>query len=111
MVQGSAAMSASVFRLGLLVLCLITFAASNTPSEQQYVRPPPSPILNLEHLSLQSGKGGPHSPEQLHLALAGPGSIAVSWVTHPQVCILTGHTLPTARSATSSNNELCACDF
>ena len=98
MIKGSAAMSASVFRLGLLVLCLITFVASNTPSEQQYVRPPPSHVLDLAHPSLQPGKGGPHSPEQLHLALAGPGSIAVSWVTRPQVCNLSWgvSTLPTA---------------
>lgn len=26
-----------------------------------------------------------HSPEQIHLALAGPGSLAISWVTRPQV--------------------------
>ena len=27
---------------------------------------------------------GPHDPEQLMLSLAGPGAMAVTWVTHPQ---------------------------
>ena len=74
----------SSLRLTFLVICLVTIATSFDLSPPTYERPLPSKDLDLRLPSL-SLSGGPHSPEQVHLALAGPGSVAVSWVTHPQV--------------------------
>ena len=50
--------------------------------------PPAQPLLPLEHKLLARPAGAsPHVPEQVHLSLAGPGSMAVSWLTYPQVSI------------------------
>jgi hypothetical protein len=48
-----------------------------------YRRPPPAEMLPLDDPRLTK-TGGAHDPEQILVALAGPG-IAISWVTHPQV--------------------------
>ena len=54
-----------------------------------YERPPSQPLLPLEHELLARPAGAlPHVPEQVHLSLAGPGSMAVSWLTYPQVSIV-----------------------
>lgn len=53
-----------------------------------YVRPPASPLLPLEHERLaRAPAASPHVPEQVHLTLAGPGAMAVSWLTYPQVMV------------------------
>lgn len=37
---------------------------------------------------LSRGQASAHSPEQIHLTLAGLGVMAVSWVTHPEVRVV-----------------------
>ena len=40
---------------------------------KQYVRPPASADLSLTHPRLARSNDSPHSPEQIHIALAGVG--------------------------------------
>lgn len=73
--------------LGLLLGLqgLLNASAGRT---SDYERPPAQPLLPLEHKLLARPAGAsPHVPEQVHLSLAGPGSMAVSWLTYPQVSI------------------------
>lgn len=51
---------------------------------KQYVRPPASADLSLTHPRLARSNDSPHSPEQIHIALAGVGAMSVDWVTNPQ---------------------------
>lgn len=51
---------------------------------KQYVRPPASADLSLTHPRLARNNDSPHSPEQIHIALAGVGAMSVDWVTNPQ---------------------------
>ena len=73
--------------LGLLLGLqgLLNASAGRT---SDYERPSAQPLLPLEHKLLARPAGAsPHVPEQVHLSLAGPGSMAVSWLTYPQVSI------------------------
>ena len=75
--------------LGLLLSLqgLLNAGAGRTSG---YERPPARPLLPMEHKLLARPSGvSPHVPEQVHLSLAGPGSMAVSWLTYPQVSIAT----------------------
>ncbi|EFN53998.1 expressed protein [Chlorella variabilis] len=74
-------------------------SSSNAPQQSQscvgdagcmYQRPPAQPQLHLDHPRLaRPASAGPHTPEQasyplaVHLAFAGPGGYAVTWLTHP----------------------------
>lgn len=49
-----------------------------------YVRPPLSADLPLTHRRLAQSSASPHNPEQIHLAMAGAGAMAIDWVTNPQ---------------------------
>ena len=68
----------------LLASCALcaTSGASTTP----YSRPAPSRDLPLDDQRLSRRSVSVHSPEQIHLEMAGLGAMAVSWVTHPEVC-------------------------
>lgn len=66
---------------------LFTLLAFTVASSAEYRRPPPSLDLDFEHPLLKKRSDKPHEPEQIHLALAGPGRVAVSWVTRPQVLL------------------------
>ncbi len=49
---------------------------------------PATPVLPLDHPRMRAANninGGedPHAPEQVHITLAGPSAMAISWVTHP----------------------------
>lgn len=71
----------------VLLLGLSTALAGAGVTSQDYRRPPASPFLPIDHERLARDVGaGPHVPEQVHLTLAGPGAMAVSWLTYPQVC-------------------------
>ena len=85
----------SVVALYGLLLSLQCLLNVNGGVTSDYRRPPARPLLPMEHELLARPIGAsPHVPEQVHLSLAGPGSMAVSWLTYPQVgpCItFTGH--------------------
>ena len=68
----------------LLAACALCAAAG--AGAAPYSRPAPSRDLPLDDQRLSRRSVSPHSPEQIHLAMAGPGAMAVSWVTHPEVC-------------------------
>lgn len=49
---------------------------------------PKTPLLPLDDPRLappcsNHANTDPHAPEQVHITLAGPGAVAISWVTHP----------------------------
>ncbi|EIE27096.1 Metallo-dependent phosphatase [Coccomyxa subellipsoidea C-169] len=70
----------------LLLVGAISALAQDGVTVTQYQRPPASPLLPLNHDRLSRDPGlSPHVPEQVHLTLAGPGAMAVSWLTYPQV--------------------------
>lgn len=72
---------------GLLVALQILLNV-NAGVTSTYQRPPSRSLLPLEHELLARPAGAsPHVPEQVHLSLAGPGSMAVSWLTYPQVSV------------------------
>ena len=72
--------------LYVLLLSLRGLPNINAGVTSDYKRPPSRPLLPLEHECLARPIGAsPHVPEQVHLSLAGPGSMAVSWLTYPQV--------------------------
>lgn len=76
----------AVFGLVLRLQCLQIPSAGRT---SDYKRPASVPLLPLEHKLLARPVGAsPHVPEQVHLSLAGSGSMAVSWLTYPQVSIV-----------------------
>ena len=75
---------------GFLLICLVAIAQSDLAHPSEYVRPPSSKDLGLRPLEASLG---PHFPQQVHLALAGQGRVAVSWVTHPQVIYRTNFKL------------------
>ncbi|CAL8470424.1 g9966 [Coccomyxa elongata] len=69
----------------LLLLGLLSALAEDSVTITDYHRPPASPNLPLEHERLSRDAGAsPHVPEQVHLTLAGPGAMAISWLTYPQ---------------------------
>ena len=74
----------ATLRMAFLAICLSICTTSQSDDSIDYIRPRASRELDLNG-PLLSPKGGPHDPEQVHLALAGPAGIAVSWVTRPQV--------------------------
>jgi len=76
-----------VAALPFLVLLGSFFAlAQDGVTISDYVRPPASSLLPLEHERLaRAPTASPHVPEQVHLTLAGSGAMAVSWLTYPQV--------------------------
>ena len=70
----------------LLLVGALSAVAENGVTVTDYRRPPASPLLPLDHVLLSRDPGvSPHVPEQVHLTLAGPGAMAVSWLTYPQV--------------------------
>lgn len=76
----------SVVALYGLLLSLQVLLNVNAGVTSDYRRPPSRPLLPMEHELLARPIGAsPHVPEQAHLSLAGPGSMAVSWLTYPQV--------------------------
>ena len=76
----------SVVALYGLLLSLQGLLSVNAGVTSDYRRPPSRPLLPMEHELLARPIGAsPHGPEQVHLSLAGPGSMAVSWLTYPQV--------------------------
>ncbi|PRW05763.1 Purple acid phosphatase 18 [Chlorella sorokiniana] len=77
-------------RLLLAALCLaVAWGPAPTARAQVsysslYHRPAERPALALDHARLaRSPQSNAHSPEQVHLAFAGPGAYAVTWVTYP----------------------------
>ncbi len=73
----------------LLLLGLLSALAQDSVTITDYHRPPASLNLPLEHERLSRDAGAsPHVPEQVHLTLAGPGAMAISWLTYPQVSLL-----------------------
>ena len=62
----------------------VSTVSGNASTGAEYVRPIRSEDLRLDDLKRPEA---PHHPEQVHLALAGPGRVAVSWVTWPWVRI------------------------
>ncbi|KAK9915993.1 hypothetical protein WJX75_007091 [Coccomyxa subellipsoidea] len=69
----------------LLLVYALSALAQNGVTVTDYRRPPASPLLPMDHDRLSRDRGvSPHVPEQVHLTLAGPGAIAVSWLTNPQ---------------------------
>ena len=77
-------MAALMAVVGLLLLSS-GCAVGQQSVTSAYVRPSPVPLLPLNHERLVRTAGSPHDPEQVQLALAGPGAMAISWVTNPQV--------------------------
>ena len=77
-------MMATLLAVGLLLLSS-SCALGQQSVTSAYVRPSPVPLLPLNHERLVRTAGSPHDPEQVQLALAGPGAMAISWVTNPQV--------------------------
>ena len=77
-------MMATLLAWGLLLLSS-SCALGQQSVTSAYVRPSPVPLLPLNHERLVRTAGSPHDPEQVQLALAGPGAMAISWVTNPQV--------------------------
>ena len=70
----------------LLLAGLLSALAQDSVTITDYSRPPASPDLPMAHERLFRGAGAsPHVPEQVHLTLAGPGAMAISWLTYPQV--------------------------
>jgi hypothetical protein len=73
--------------MGFFLVTLVSFAIllefGLSEGKTEYRRPPPADVLPLHDPRLTK-KGGAHDPEQIMIALAGPG-VAISWVTHPQV--------------------------
>lgn len=99
----------TTIRLAFLGLCFAAIAT--TEPSKPYTRPSASKELDLE-LSILSPSAEPHSPEQVHLALAGPASVAVSWVTHPQVeCNALqkdfGQSVNTVKSCSGYSHKTC----
>jgi hypothetical protein len=71
--------------VALLLGCSAVLAGAGV-TVQDYQRPPAGRLLPLDHERLaRDPDAGPHVPEQVHLTLAGPGAMAVSWLTYPQV--------------------------
>ncbi|KAI7841497.1 hypothetical protein COHA_004890 [Chlorella ohadii] len=77
-------------RLLLAALCLAVACGPAPAAHAQvsysplYQRPAERPALALEHGRLaRSPQANAHSPEQVHLAFAGLGAYAVTWVTYP----------------------------
>ena len=67
----------------LIACCGCADAAQNTSTAGRtstYVRSTAQQPLSLQHPVLRRHKSHPHAPEQIHLTIAGPGSISVSWV-------------------------------
>ena len=83
--------------LGALLL-LSSSLSCHALAEQRitsaYIRSSPSPMLPIDHARLVRTSDSPHQPEQVQLTLAGPGAVAVSWVTNPQVRFLSRLALP-----------------
>lgn len=50
-------------------------------STSTYQRPSAADALPLDHQLLQRHSSHPHAPEQVHIALDGPGTLAISWVS------------------------------
>ena len=69
----------------VLFTLLLVSISSAVCLDLDYQRPPTSKDLALHHPRLQLSSRDPHYPDQIHLALAGPGRLAVSWVTWPSV--------------------------
>lgn len=70
----------------LLLVGLLSALAQDSVTITDYHRPPASDDLPLEHERLSRVAGASsHVPEQVHLTLAGPGAMAISWLTYPQV--------------------------
>ena len=72
----------AVLMVGSTVSGNVSTMSGNVSTGAEYVRPTRSEDLRLDDLKRPEA---PHHPEQVHLALAGPGRVAVSWVTWPWV--------------------------
>jgi hypothetical protein len=66
----------------LLLMCCTAQAEEGVTSA--FIRSAASPMLPLDHDRLARKGDSPHLPEQVMLTLAGPGAMAVSWLTNPQ---------------------------
>ncbi|KDD73321.1 hypothetical protein H632_c2304p0, partial [Helicosporidium sp. ATCC 50920] len=76
--------------LWAVLATLVASSAAMMPKmdNSMYNRKEKTPQLPLDHPRLVRARGaGPHDPEQvrpmLHLSFDGPGSVVVTWVTHP----------------------------
>ena len=77
-------MMATLVAVGLLLLSS-GCALGQQSVTSAYIRPSSVPLLPLDHERLSRTADSPHDPEQIQLALAGPGAMAISWVSNPQV--------------------------
>lgn len=66
----------------------LPYNVSTIPDDvETFVYRPKTPLLPLDDPRLtpisNKAEADPHAPEQVHITLAGPGAVAISWVTHP----------------------------
>jgi hypothetical protein len=73
-------------RWSFLIISTLTALSSSCETSAGYtstfLRSPAAVELQLNHTRLQRHSLHPHSPEQIHIALCGPGSISISWVRY-----------------------------
>ena len=79
-------MLSATLHLGIFILLCSWAASEDLTANGTYLRPALSQVLDFQHVRLKR-KASSAAPEQVHQSLVlSPGTVAISWVTHSQVC-------------------------